>query len=128
MLAVLQGVLNVTNNLQSPSPYIINFPFGNPTLNATSVFFDPFFQALNTGSTITLPANPSYAICVLNLSTTANLSVQFTPVGNPATIVQVGPGGIVIPVFDPNKAGPGVSSLLLTGIGGTVPAMVLAAA
>jgi hypothetical protein len=126
---ILQAVIAVMNNLVSPAVQVITLDFGNPTLpsagsGGTAVFYDPYFQALVGGSAVSLPGSPVYAIAVQNLSTTANLQVTHTPQGAAASTALYGPGGVCI-LFDPSEAGGGFSALTLTGVGGTVPAMVL---
>jgi hypothetical protein len=122
---VLQAILSATDNLISPPPYIANFDFGNPTLGATNIFFDPYFQALAGGSAVALPAAKVFLIAVKNQSATAVLTVTVTPFGGAASSVNLGVGGAYI-VIDPAETGTGFSALTLTGVGGTVPAMVLA--
>jgi len=124
---ILQGILTATNNQLSPPPYIANFDFQNPTLGATSIIYDPFFQALVGGSAVSLPAAKVFLIVVQNLSTTANLSVTHTPFGGSASTAVYGPGGVCV-LFDPTEEGGGFSALTLTGVGGTVPAFVMAGA
>lgn len=126
---ILQSVIAVMNNLVSPAKQIITLDFGNPTLpnastGGTAVFYDPYFQALAGGSVVSLPASPVFVIAVQNTSLTANLQVTHTPFGAAASTSLYGPGGVCI-LFDPSEAGGGFSALTLTGVGGTVPAIVL---
>lgn len=124
---ILQGILVATNNLVSPAPYIANFDFQNPTLNATSMFYDPFFQSLAGGSAVSLPAGKVFLVAVQNLSTTVNLTVTVTPFGGAASPIILGPAGVYV-YFDPTETGQGISALTLTGAGSTVPAFVMASA
>jgi hypothetical protein len=128
--AILQGILTATDNTQSPAPYVTNFDFQNPTLNATNSFFDAFFQALTTGSAVPLGAGAgalAFAIIVINRSATNNLQITVTPTGGVAAIVgTIGPGGPFV-AFDPTENGLGWSALTLTGLGATVPATVYTA-
>lgn len=127
MQLVFQAVLSLTNNLVSPAPQISGFDFANPTLGATTVFFDPYFQALSSGSPVPFPTNNVFAIFVQNLSTTANLNVTITPFGGSPSVSTYGPAGVFI-CFDPAEVGTGFGVLTLQGVGGTVPAMVLVGA
>jgi len=123
---ILQAVLAMTDNLQSPSPQIGSFDLGNPTMLATQFFYEPYFQALVGGSAVALPATTVFAIFILNKSTSAILSVTHTPTGGAASTATYGPGGTCI-LFDPPETGGGFMALTLTGVGGTVPAAVLVA-
>jgi hypothetical protein len=126
---ILQSVIAVMNNLVSPQTQIITLDLGNPTLGnnvigGTAVFYDPYFQALAGGSAVSLPAAKVFAIVVQNTSLTANLQVTHTPFGAASSTALYGPGGVCI-LFDPSEAGGGFSALTLTGVGGTVSAIVL---
>jgi hypothetical protein len=127
MMVVLQGILTTTNNLVSPAPYIGNFDLQNPTLNATAVFQDPYFQALESGSSVPLPLAKIFALVVQNQSATDNLIVGITPFEGSFDPIALGPGGVFI-YFDPTEDGQGISAVTLTGVGATVPAFVLAGA
>ncbi len=120
---VLQSILTASNNLVTPSPYIANFDFGNPTLGATSIFVEPYFQALVTGSAVTFPVLPVFFMAVQNLHATAILKVLYAPPSQPSNIINLGPGGVFL-IFDPTKTGTGINALQLTGISVTVPAFV----
>jgi hypothetical protein len=128
--AILQGILTATDNTQSPAPFVVNFDFQNPTLNATTDYFDAFFQALTTGSNVPLGVGGgalSFCLIVINRSLTNNLQITVTPTGGVAAIVgTIGPGGVFV-VFDPPETGLGWTALTLTGIGATVPATVFTA-
>ena len=78
---ILQSILTATNNLVSPAPYIANFDFQNPTLNANTIFYDPYFQATGGGASVSLPASKVFLLAVQNLSTGAapSLCDQVTP-------------------------------------------------
>lgn len=125
---LLSGSISVTDTTLAPSPTIVSRSFNNPTLAATATFFDPFFQAAAGGTAVTLPAATVYFAYVKNLSSTANLTVAFTPVGaGAASSVLLLPGGVFF-YFLPAETGGGISALTLTGTGGTVPADVGVAA
>jgi hypothetical protein len=128
--AILQGILTATDNTQSPAPYIVNLDFQNPTLNATTYFFDAFFQALVGGSSVPLSVSAgalSFCIIVINRSLTNALQISVTPTGGAAAIIgTIGPGGVCV-LFDPPETGLGWTALTLTGIGATVPATVFTA-
>lgn len=113
---ILQSILTATNNLVSPAPYIANFDFQNPTLNASTIFYDPYFQALGGGASVSLPAGKVFLLAVQNLATNAPLTVTVTPFGGAASPIILGPGGVYI-YFDPTEMGQGISSVTLTGSG-----------
>jgi hypothetical protein len=119
----LQAVLNVSNLNVTPPPSINTWDFRNPTLQGTVSLFEPFFQATVGGVAVTLPASPAHLILIQNLSTSAVLSVTVTPNGQAASTSTYGPNGVCI-LFDPAGSGGGFTALTLTGIAGTVPAMV----
>jgi hypothetical protein len=126
---ILQAVIAIMNNQVSPTVQIGTFDFGNPTLpsgatGGTAFFFEPYFQCPIAGSNVLFPISPAYLIAVQNLSPTANLQIQHTPNGSVSNTAIYGPGGVFI-AFDPKESGSGFTILTLTGIGGTVPAMVL---
>jgi hypothetical protein len=125
LIAQLQAILTVQNNLVSPPPYITNFDFQNPTQNATSSFFDSFFQATSAGVTVPLPAAAVSCLMVQNLHASAIVNVEYTPFGGTITTLGIGPQGVFI-FYDPLGAAPGISALILNGIAVTVPCMVFA--
>ena len=127
MLVILQGIVTLTNNLVSPAPYIANFDLQNPTLNATTVFYDPYFQATTGGVSVPLPAAKVFGLIIQNLSTTNNLTIDVTPFGGSLDPITLGPGGVFI-YFDPTETGQGISAVTLLGVGATVSAFVLAGA
>ena len=123
IIAELQAVLTISNNLMSPPPYIGNFDFGNPTLNANS-FFSDVFLAITGGVSIALPGSPVFCVIVQNISTSGQvLQVAVTPTGGSAQTYSYGPSGMFVHI-DPNETGAGITALTLTGVGGTVPAFV----
>jgi hypothetical protein len=127
MNVVLQGILTASNNLVTPPPYIANLDLGNPTMGALVLFSDPYFQALTTGSAVSLPTAIVFLILVQNLSTGSVLQVTVTPNSGAAATYQIGPQGVFC-VYDPTKVGIGYTALTLMGIGFTIPAMVVVGA
>lgn len=126
--AIFQAVITATNNQLSPPPYIANFDFQNPTLNANVIFYEPFFQAVTGGgSVVTLPAAKVFAVIVQNIDATNLLTVTYTPFGGAPTSITLGLQGMFI-YFDPNKTGTGISALTLTGTVATTAAFVMAGA
>ena len=121
---ILQGIIAVQNNLAPNSPQITTLDLQNPTFGGTAVFFDPYFQATIGLAPVTLPASRVFGIVVQNLSTTNPLQVIYTPYLLPQVSTTFGPGGVFIS-FDPAETGTGYTSLILSGISVTVPAMVL---
>lgn len=126
---ILQAVVAITNNLVSPPPQIATFDFGNPTLGAKVIFFEPYLQAapLPTGTTITLPLASVFVLMIQNLNPVggAGLNLSFTPSGQPTTNMNLGPTGIFI-FIDPTETGVPITFLAVGGVGGVVPAMILA--
>lgn len=113
---ILQAILTATNNLVSPAPYIANFDFQNPTLNASGIFFDPFFQATGGGAAVPLPTGKVFLVAVQNLSSNLNLTVTVTPFGGAASPLTLGQNGVYI-YFDTSGTGQGISAVTLTGNG-----------
>ena len=124
---MLQGIVTLTNNQLSPAPYIANFDFQNPTLNATTVYFEPYFIAGTGGSAVPLPAAKIFGLIIQNIGGLGNLTVTITPFGGAASPITLAPGGVFI-YFDPTENGQGISAVTLTGIGLPVSAFVLAGA
>jgi hypothetical protein len=127
---IMQSIVAVTNALVTNAPQIQTLDFQNPTMNGTTVFFDPYLQATTSGTVVTLPLLPSgkvYGLFVQNLSATNNLQIIYTPFGLGIASFQVGPNGVFV-IFDPSESGSGFSNLTVQGIGGAVSAMVLVAA
>jgi len=124
---ILQAVLAIQNNLISPPPQITTVDLGNPTLNGTQFFYEQYIQATvgGTGQGMPGPGGIAYLVIVQNLSPTADMNVQFTPVGGVQTTIKTGPNGAFI-YCDPSEHG-GINQLNLLGIGGTVPALILVA-
>jgi hypothetical protein len=125
---VLSSTITVTDTTLSPSPTIVSRSLNNPTLAPTTVFYDPFFQALAGGSAVSLPAATCFWVYVKNLSGATNLTVAWTAVGaaGSSTMLLL-PGGVFIYAL-PAETGGGFTALTLTGAAATVPADVLVAA
>jgi len=125
---ILSSTITVTDTTLSPSPTIVARSLQNPTLAATTVFYDPFFQAAAGGTAVTFPAATAFAVYVKNLSGATNLTCAFLPVGGgAASSFVLLPGGVFIMFLTAETAG-GITSMTLTGAGATVPAEVLLAA
>lgn len=124
---ILQAVLAVQNNLISPTPQIVTIDLGNPTLNGTVFFYEQYIQATTTGvgQGMPGPGGIAYLAVVQNLSTTSNLTITVIPNGGVQNILTLGPGGVWI-YCDPKEVG-GISGLTLTGVGATVPALIMVA-
>ena len=124
---ILQTVLAIQNNQLSPAPQITTVDLGNPTLNGTQFFYEQYIQATvgGTGQGMPGPGGIAYLVIVQNLSPTASMNVQFTPVGGVQTIIKTGPGGVFI-YCDPQEQG-GINQISIFGLGGTVPALMLVA-
>jgi hypothetical protein len=131
MQIILQAVVAVQNNLAVDNPVISTFDFQNPIMFATQVAYEPYFQALTTGSQLELFRwTAIYGLFIQNLSPTNALTVTYiTPAtgGGPNNTATISDGGVLM-IFDPEETGGGISNVLLTGLGATVPCFVLAAA
>lgn len=124
VIAILQAKFSITDNLAPGTPYIANYDFQNPTLNATDVYFEPYFQALTTPSNVFLPAAIVSLVAIKNLSAAAIIQVNVQPNGAGIQGCFYGPGAICI-LFDPAGTGSGWVSVSITGVSVTVPCMVL---
>jgi hypothetical protein len=116
---VLSATLTATDTTLSPSPTIVSRSFQNPTLAATVLFYDPFFQAANTGSAVTLPAATCWVAWVKNLDAAANLTVAWTPTGQASSSMILVPGGI-FQYFQPTEVAGGFTAMTLTASAGTI--------
>jgi|SRR5579884_591979 hypothetical protein len=94
---------------------------------ATTLFFEPFFQAASGGSTVNLPAATVRVVMVINKSASANLTVSYTPSGGGSTSILLEPGEMFL-YFQTGTAAGGITALSVTAASGTIPAEVLAAA
>lgn len=117
---VLAATLNVADSTLSPSPTIVSRSFNNPTLAATVSFYDPFFQASNAGSAVTLPAATCWIAYVKNLDAAANLTVAWTAVGavGSSSMLLV-PSGIFV-YFQPSEGAGGFTAMTLTASAGII--------
>jgi hypothetical protein len=118
--------LNVTDTSLSPSQQYITRQLNNPSLLATTVFYDSFAQVISpTTLVITLPASGTvWVVYVRNLGSAGNLTMNFTPVGGVASSLTLVPGGFNL-YFNPTEGGGGITALSLTASTGTIPAEVL---
>jgi hypothetical protein len=124
---VLSANLTVSDSTLSPAPTIVTRSFNNPTLAATVLFYDPFFQASNAGSAVTLPAATCWVAWVKNLDAAANLTVAWTAVGaaGSSSMILV-PGGI-FQYFQPSESAGGFTAMTLTASAGTINSEVFVA-
>lgn len=120
-------VLDLTTNL-----FRINSNVGQITLAATASFYDAYLQVATTpGTTLALPATPSYVVYVNNLSSLYTLTVQLTV--NGGTQISVGnspvlpPGSVFMYWSSTESYGGGISGVTLIG-SALCPAEVLLAA
>jgi len=113
---VLSATLVVSDATLSPPPQIVIRQLNNPTLNGTTVFYDPFLQAATGGGTsITLPASTCFIGYVKNLTANVNLTVAWTAVGaSGSSTMLLLPGGVFI-YFQPATSGGGFTAMTLTG-------------
>jgi len=70
MNVILSANLQVQDITGGGSQQIINRNIGNPTYAATTVFYDPFFQATTSGVEVPLPVD-AYVAYVKNLDPAA---------------------------------------------------------
>ena len=125
----LSGSIQVFDTTQpGDNQCIVNRPIAF-SLAATVEFYEPYFQALSTGSALVLPAATIFAACITNKSTTANLTITYTPFGgSPISPPPILPGGFWAYFQVTESGGGGITAMTLTGAGATVPAEVLLAA
>lgn len=132
MNVLLSGLFSVTDTTLTPSPEIINRQLNDPTLAATTSFYDPFFQTINGTKTINLPAATVWVAYVRNLSSSGNMTLNFTPAGGSTqTVVLVagataGAGGIFL-YFQPAETAGGITAMSITAAA-VLPACILVAA
>jgi hypothetical protein len=102
------------------------------TYVATAYYYNNFFQATTSPTTVALPAATVYVCYVRNLDSTNNLSVNFTPNGGTASSLVLTPyasgsfGGFFCYFNTATTAG-GITALTLTASSSTVAAEVLLA-
>ncbi len=117
--------LAVANTTISTTP--LNDVPGNLTLAATTVYWNPAFQAAITATTVPLPPTTTGGVCVVyvkNLDPTNNLTVTYTFAGGSPTNVILIPSGVFL-IFQPTETGEGISALSLTATSATINAEVL---
>lgn len=90
---ILQATWVTTDTTLSPSPQITQRQLNNPTLAATTQYYEPFFQTINGNKAIPLPAATVYLLYVRNLDPTTNitLNVTFTGQASIPMILLAGP-------------------------------------
>jgi hypothetical protein len=129
---ILQAQWVVTDTTLNPSPQIVQRSLNNPTLAATSSYYDPFFQTINGTVVVPLPAPTAWLVYVRNLSATSQMTVNYTPAGGSTTalvLVQgptAGNGGYFI-YHQPAETAGGITALSITATA-ILPACVLVAA
>lgn len=108
---------------------------GNPTLNASTVYYDNYYEVLSGGSTINIPLNTAWVVWVRNLggqnSTPAgNITVQFTVTGGSqiasGSSPIIPPGGVFAYWCTGESAG-GFTGLVLTASVNATPVEILLA-
>ena len=121
----LQAFLAVANLANPIPPYIVTYDFGNPTLQGTSSYFDPYFQATTGGVAVPLPATPVFCVFIQNVTSTAViLQIAVTPTGGAPQNYLLGQQGLWM-YSDPSEtSGDGISAITLTGLVSTASAMV----
>lgn len=116
-LAVANTTLSTTPINDAPAPL---------TLAATTVYYNPAFQAGTSPTTVPLPPTATGGVCVAyvkNLDPTNNLTVTYTwGAGSPTSIVLI-PSGVFM-IFQPTETGQGISALSLTATAATINAEV----
>ena len=100
------------------------------TLPTTECFYNQFFQALTTGSAVTLPSGKAFAVYVRNLGAN-NVTVTYTPTGGASqscviTPVTGGFGGVFM-LFETAETAGGITALTLTAAVATTPCEVFLA-
>ena len=124
---LLSASFIISDTTLSPSPQIVTRSLNNPTLAATVVFYDPFFQASNAGSAVTLPSATCWIAYVKNLDAAATLTVAWTAVGAAGSSTMVLVAGGVFIYFQPVETAGGFTAMTLTASAGTISAEVLIA-
>lgn len=129
LTTVLSATLVVSDATLSPPPQIVIRQLNNPTLNGTSVFYDPFLQAASGGTAITLPAATCFIGYVKNLNSgSTNLTVAWTAIGaSGSSTMLLLPGGVFI-YFQPATGGGGFTAMTVTASAGTCSCEVLVGA
>lgn len=124
---LLNATLSATDTTLSPSATVVTRNLNSPMLSGTVVYYDPFFQAANTGSAVTLPAATCWVAYVKNLDVAANLTVAWTAVGaaGSSSFLLV-PGGVFI-YLQPTEGAGGFTAMTLTASAGTINTEVLVA-
>jgi hypothetical protein len=129
---ILQSQWVTADTTLSPSPNIVTRSLNNPTLAATSEYYEPFFQTINGTKTIPLPAATVWILYVRNLSNSQNVTLNYTPAGGASTSVvlvaglSAGNGGFFL-YFQPQETAGGITAATITATA-IVPCCVLAAA
>lgn len=110
--ALLSATISVTDTTLTPNVTIVTRNYNNPTLTATTVFYDPFIQIGTSATVLTLPAATIFIVYVKNLSSAANILLNWTPNGGSAVNVGViAPGGVFTHFMATETAGTAISSI-----------------
>jgi hypothetical protein len=124
----LSSLITILDATVSPTQAIVTRSQNNPSYTATTVYYDPFFQAAAAGSAVTLAGATVYVLYVKNLNGTggANIQVDATPAGGTTAILGTLVPGAVLLVFN-TTTGTGYSAVTLTSSSGTSSCEVLTA-
>jgi len=132
--AILNGAtLQAINTIDGTTR--VNSASGNPTLNASTVYYDNYYEVLSSGSTISIPLNTAWVVWVRNLggqnSTPAgNITVRFTVAGGSQIATAdspiIPPGGIFAYWCTSESAG-GFTGLTLIASVNATPAEIMLA-
>jgi hypothetical protein len=125
MNVILSANLQVQDITGGGSQQIINRNIGNPTYAATTVFYDPFFQATTSGVEVPLPVD-AYVAYVKNLDPAAVITITYQNLGSATNhTLTLSPGGVWMIYNVAQTAGTGIQALSIAGVGATVSCCVL---
>jgi hypothetical protein len=124
---VLGLTLQVVDNAATTTP--VNSANQGITLGATVMFYDRYFQAATTATTIPLPGTTVWYLYVRNMGTNV-VTLSFTPTGGAAQTVDLCPvtngfGGVFM-LFQTVETGKGIVAASLTASGGVTSCEVSA--
>lgn len=129
---LLSAVINVVDTTLTPSETVISRQLNDPTLQATEVFYDGFFQTINGTVTVNLPGATVWFLYIRNLSAAGPITITFTPQGGSPETLVLNPGaagndGGIFLYAQPNEANGGISALTITAAA-VLPVCIIAAA
>lgn len=115
---LLSAAINAYDNLITNTPLLVKLDAQTPNFPGSSQLYEQYLQVPTTGTTLPLPANPTYIVWVRNRSTNINLTITptFAGVVTPSPLI-IGPGDVFIN-FCGSKTG-GITNLQLFGDGAT---------